>query len=331
MNSVGRAPLAVAALVAVAGMALLCAAPMQSFTPNLTAGGAGPQMDHWDFSAFPVTWNLNPKTGDNITGSRSVADVMQASFDTWLASPNASINVSRGLDSSVAAEGSSPSNINLLCFVCSDTDFSKDAKTLAVTITTTADRIGESDGHGGQARFVGQLMKADILFNPSTQYSTDGGSGQDLQTVATHEIGHFLGLDHSGVVRAVMFPAASFIRTLSYDDVAGLSTLYPKASPDVPTGSVSGMVHLGSGPVFGAHVYADSTTNAFGFSGNLRKSPIGTLTRPDGSFTIQGLPADSYIITAEPLDGPVNNSDISGYPSAFGQPSVQTNFTTRWH
>jgi hypothetical protein len=58
---------------------------------------------------------------------------------------------------------------------------------------------------------------------------------------------------------------------------------------------------------------------------------VSTLSRPDGTYTINGLPQDSYIITAEPLDGPVNNGDVSGYPKAFGQSGVNTNFTTRWH
>src|SRR5262249_3533673 len=143
-------------------------------------------------------------------------------------------------------------------------------------------------------------------------------STEDLQTVATHEIGHFLGLDHSGVTRAVMFPfAPASEHALSYDDDAGIAALYPKPLADVPTGGLRGTVRmLGSNaPVFGAHVYAESTTGALPFpaSFNLRKSPIGTLTKPDGTYVIQGVPPDSYIVTAEPLDGPESTGDVSGY------------------
>jgi len=305
---------------------LLSAAPAFSYLPDFT----GQQPDHWDFAAFPVTWNLNPAKGNNISGSTSVASVMQTAFNTWLSAPNTALNVSRGADVSTTSETSSPSNVNLICFVCTDGDFSKDANTLAVTITTTSDRVGESDGHGGTTRFVGQLIKADIVFNPSSTFTTGGTSGQDLLTVATHEVGHFFGLDHSAVVRAVMFPAASSITTLGSDDVAGISQLYPKSIPDVATGSISGSITQNGAGVFGAHVFAESVTGNAEYP-NARNTPIGTLTRPDGTYTIQGLPPGSYVVVAEPLDGPVTNSDVSGYSKTFGQPSVQTNFTSRWH
>ena len=304
-----------------AGMAvlLLAGAPGFSYLPNFTT--PGPQMDRW--RTFPVAWNLNPSKGANINGSRSVADMMQASFNTWAGAPNAALTISRGADSSVSSEMTSHPGINLICFVCSDADFTQDAKTLAVTITTTLN--------------TAQIIQADILFNPASTFTTDGScpSGatcQDIQAVATHEIGHFFGLDHSGVVRSMMFPAASSLVTLGYDDIAGLSLLYPKGSPDVATGSISGTVTMsGGGGVFGAHVFAESSTGNSPFGSSIRKTPIGALTQVDGSYNIQGLPADSYVVTAEPLDGPVSNSDVSAYPSAFGQPSVRTNFTTRWH
>ncbi len=315
--------------LALAAVAALLVAPAYSFIPSLTQ--PGPQPDRWDFSAFPVTWNLNPTTGSNVGAGLDVNKAIADAFATWTSAPNAVLSVTQGPNASVGSESASPSNINLICFVCSDTDFSKDSSTLAITITTTSNAVGESDGHGGATHFVGQIIKADILFNPTVTFS-NGGTGQSLQTVATHEIGHFFGLDHSAVVRAVMFPFASDLNTLSYDDIAGLSVLYPKPNPDVPTGSISGRVSFATGSgIFGAHVFADSDSGAQPFPATIRKSPISTLTTPGGSYTIQGLPADSYIVVAEPLDKPVTNGDVSAYPSAFGQSSVQTSFTTRWH
>lgn len=325
-----KAITAFALLLTLAAVSVLVT-PSYSYLPNLSASASGPQMDHWDFSAFPVTWNLNPSTGSNVTGARSVADVITAGFGSWLAAPNTALQVSRGADATVRSESASPSNINLICFVCSDADFTKDSQTLAVTITTTVTGPGTSNGHGGTTTFAGQIIKADIIFNPSTQFSTDGGSGQNLQTIAVHEIGHFFGLGHSAVVRSVMYPAASSILQLGWDDVAGISTVYPKSSPDVVTGTITGTVRLSGAGIFGAHVFAESTTGNQALGSGIRKTPIGALTRPDGTYTIQGLPPDSYIVTAEPLDGPVSNSDVSDYPKVFGQAAVNTSFTTRWH
>jgi Matrixin len=306
---------------------LFIAVPAFSFLPQLTSS----QPDHWSLGAFSIQWNLNPSTsGAHISGSQSVAQVMQASFDTWTSAPNTTVLVLRGPDSLVNLEKNSPSNINLICFVCSDAPFGG-TETLAVTVTTTANGPGASDGHGGTTQFAGQIIKGDIAFNPSTQFDTGGGTGQeDLQTVATHEIGHFFGLDHSAVARAVMFPfAPDVLTTISYDDVAGISSLYPQITPDVATGSISGKVTLSGSAVFGAHVFANSTTPALAFT-NIRKTPIGTLTLPDGTYTISGVPPDSYLVVAEPLDLPVSDSDVS-WASEFNQAKVQTNFTTRWH
>lgn len=306
------------------------ALPAFSWLPQFT--GSSSNIDRWDFNAFPVTWNLNPAIKSNVTGSRSVHDVLAASFATWKGAPNATLPVNEGPTSNIGAEEQSPSNINLVCFVCTDADFSQDATTLAVTITTTADRAGESDGHGGTSNFPGQLLKADILFNPNVTFTTGGTTGDDMQVIATHEIGHFFGLDHSAIIRAVMFPFASDLTTLSYDDVAAISTVYPSTAQAFAPGTITGRVAFSSGSgVFGAHVFAESTTGNLPIGGNIRKSPIGTLTTVDGSYSIRGVPADSYTVVAEPLDEPVTKTDVNSYPAAFGQSTVQTGFTTRWH
>lgn len=303
------------------------AAPLLGYLPEFTTGT---NMDHWNLGAFAVQWSINPNTsGSKISGGTSVTTVIANSFATWNNAPNSAIHVSQGTNSAKGCNADD--GVNLISFTCSSADFSKDSSTLAVTFTTTSDAAGQSDNHGGKTAFAGQIIDADILFNPAVKFSTDSsGTGQDLQTVATHEIGHFLGLDHSAVVRAVMFPfAGPSVRTLGSDDVAGLSLLYPMSSPNVATGSVSGTITLSGAGVFGAHVFLDSTTGKNPFSG-VRLTPIGTLSHPDGSYTISGVPPDSYNVTAEPLDLPVENSDVSGFAHAFGKGAVQTNFTTRW-
>src|SRR2546429_6152402 len=152
---------------------LLIATPAFSFLPQLTSS----QPDHWNLSsptAFPM-WDLNPSTsGAHISGSQSVAQVMQASFGTWTGAPNTAASVLRGPDSSVTQEKNSPSNINLICFVCSDAPFGA-TETLAVTGTTTTDGPGAADGQGGTPLFSRQNNKGDNFLKPRRQIYKRGG------------------------------------------------------------------------------------------------------------------------------------------------------------
>ena len=317
-------------LLAMVAITVIASIPVHRASSHLNDFTDSGQVVRWP-QDHQVLWNLNPSHGGNISGNRSLADVIQAAFNTWSGAPNTLLNVARGADSSKTSNGMD--DTNLICFICKG-DFTSEAETLAVTFTTNATQAGVTDGRGGTTEFAGQILDADILFNPNHDFTTDaGGPAEDLQTVATHEIGHFFGLSHSAVVRAIMYPFAPPVETtLSYDDVAGISADYPKASPDVLIGAISGTIRLNGAPVFGAHVYADSNTSAEPFAGfNVRKTPIGALSLPDGSYNISGVPADTYTVTAEPLDLPVTDSDVNGYASSFGKPAVQTNFTTRSH
>jgi hypothetical protein len=321
--------------IVLAALLMIVVRPVYPFVPEAT--GTGPNaytVDAWPTGAQPINWLINPTRSSAITGSTSVTTVIQAAFATWTTAPDTSLSVIPSPGTSTITDANNvPNGTNLVCFVCTGVDFSASDGTLALTTTF-------SNGSG-------VISQADIYFNPNPQnnvrFVTDPqatpcstSSPQDLQTVATHEIGHFFGLDHSGMARAIMYPfAPCILTTLSYDDLAGISTSYPSPAPVVPMGKITGTVTMApnGSPVFAAHVFANSTTasNPFAAFNNIRKTPIGTLTLPNGSFTISGVPADSYVVMAEPLDGPVDNTAVEwGSPATFKQ-QIQTNFTTRWH
>lgn len=60
----------------------------------------------------------------------------------------------------------------------------------------------------------------------------------DIQGVACHEFGHALGMDHSGVAGATMYPSVSAgvtaNRSIDPDDIAGYQAMYGSGSPTAP-------------------------------------------------------------------------------------------------
>jgi hypothetical protein len=80
-----------------------------------------------------------------------------------------------------------------------------------------------------------RLIEADILFYDGGFKFFGGTSGCSggiyLEDIAIHEIGHGLGLGHSSVTSATMYPSISYcsqdLRTLDADDIAGILKLYP--------------------------------------------------------------------------------------------------------
>ena len=90
-----------------------------------------------------------------------------------------------------------------------------------------------------------RMIDADIVFwDAGFQFvtGTSGCSGAFfIEDIATHEFGHALGLGHSTVVSATMYPSISTCsqqsRTLDPDDIAAVLSLYPSGAvpPTPPT------------------------------------------------------------------------------------------------
>ena len=86
------------------------------------------------------------------------------------------------------------------------------------------------DGSGGwlaHAYNPGQDRRGQVHFDEGEAWSVTLGTGTDLITVATHEFGHALGLDHTDDAKALMWPKyGSRYRSLGWDDISGIVTLY---------------------------------------------------------------------------------------------------------
>jgi hypothetical protein len=95
-------------------------------------------------------------------------------------------------------------------------------------------RIGGFDFGNSTAMALGYMpppvnnysVAGDIVFNTGQVFNING-LDYDLYTVAVHEVGHALGLDHSATSAAVMYPNYQGIESGLYaDDLAGIRSIY---------------------------------------------------------------------------------------------------------
>ncbi len=161
----------------------------------------------------------------------------------------------------------------------------------------------------------GRITDSDILFNPRitgqggrAPFSTTLADGTyDLQSVATHELGHALGAGHSGIIGAAMFastpPASSFQSQLSSDDVAFVTDAYPAPAAASTFGTLAGTVEMtGTGPLGGALIVAVDAASGV---------TVGGLSAQNtGTFSIRA-PRGRYQVYAEPLGGAVTPANVN--------------------
>ena len=151
---------------------------------------------------------------------------------------------------------------------------------------------------------------------------------------ATHELGHLFGLSHSQFSMQAQFPIMyPSSGSLSPDDIAAMSILYPAVGFDATVGSISGqIVDVDGIPISGINVMAiDSATGAiyttitdyysggaFGFS----RAP----TRR-GEYHINGLPPGVYYVRFEG----VHPDFRAGSRVASYDPPINTEVIREWY
>ncbi|HEY9286053.1 MAG TPA: matrixin family metalloprotease [Pyrinomonadaceae bacterium] len=286
------------ALISLCVSALLIAASAPAARPYTYQFTASSQLIRWNTSTINIQLSTslrNPPA--NIRAGSDVEGAARRALQRWSEAANINFNITVG-----GTELAIDDNVNVISVSAANAAF-----------------VGGGE-RTGRARVefdpnTGFISEADMAVNPNQPFSTDGTHDTfDLEATFVHEIGHMLGLDHSGVVGATMQPrqVRNFLdlkqptpRTLSDDDIAGIRSLYNRA-PRQPSGSIAGGINYTAG----AHVFAENVD-----TGRVHGSSI---TQSNGTYRIDHLPAGNYRVVVEYLNEPVFVNEItsSGGPYA---------------
>ncbi len=263
-----------------------------SFTPD---SGIRQRWNTGDLGDFPIPYWIHDAGSIDGAGMDQIKDALDGSFKAWENIPSADISFDpKGLTSitDVNKKGGDD-GVNLIIFDTQTSNFtvSTDAGPSVVAITINKFSLN------------GHLVDSDIIFNDreyvfSTTRSTDLASKRiNLQDVATHEIGHLLGLGHSWIEQATMYPyTRDGQRTPAEDDRAGISNLYPVPAFDTSFDSLTGYIENADGAkVSGIYVSAIDDSTEF--------EAVAALSDTGGFYNIRGLrPGKKYYLRARTVE-----------------------------
>lgn len=145
----------------------------------------------------------------------------------------------------------------------------------------------------------GRILEADMVLNGIqeqwfTDYNNKSNVAAFVETVLLHEIGHFIGLDHTPAGGGTVITGAPGLNTelgLSADEIAAVRWMYP--DPALKWASIKGKVRMNSNPVFGAIVALEDS------QGNIAQA---TVTRSTGDYEFHSLTGGTYRLRVSPLD-----------------------------
>jgi predicted Zn-dependent protease len=229
------------------------------------------------WTSFPINYAIDRQVADAVPGG---APQIERAVNEWTTVPGAQISFhDNGVADGLKAGKDGQSTITLADDLFANQGF------LALTTNWYDDS--------------GHVIEADIQIDQQAIKN-----GYNMQQLVEHETGHLLGLDHSAVLTSVMYPWVSSggVTSLDSDDRVAIAAMYPKPAASLGA-TLQGRVSGDEGGIFAAQVVALNDSG----------EPVATgLTDQDGNFTLQNVPSGNYRIYAEPLDGPVNVSNLSG-------------------
>lgn len=224
---------------AVALATLLCAARAEAFCVGRTCNPALEDCeldeDECVVTGAPLHWVSACVTFDvHVGGSEKrgldaevVENVVERAFEPWLAADcgNGHPSIKVGTFGPVTCDESrfneNGRNANIVMFRDEAWPYPDGADAYGTTMVRYDPRTGE-------------LRDADVELNSADfDIGVDRDGAVDLQSILTHEIGHFLGLGHPGPAHPDATMSAGWdgrgtsLRTLTDDDMNGICELYP--------------------------------------------------------------------------------------------------------
>ena len=291
-----------------AGRAFLFALALTVMSPLVSAyyyyvffaSGAGPYAPlaaHFDLNAIKdstVQYFVSDQpptplmTGDNLT---SIYSQIRQAAEVWNGVPSSSLRLHFGGTRNMATPQTVP-GIDVVF------DDNMPPGIIAQTILTFPADLTFLSAKG--TTFVPVLRSKLQLRKDLTAAGYQQSSYTDAFFMTlVHEFGHTLGLQHtftSATMSTAITRATTRGAPLATDDIGGISLLYPAGGYAGSTGSISGQV---IGAVSGAGINLASVV-ALSASG----VAVSGMTRPDGTYEIDGIPPGQYYIYVHPLPPP---------------------------
>jgi len=199
------------------GIMLMLASTTSAYAYSVLHTSSGAEL-RWYTAQVPYYINV---TGFNDFDPDEAIEVIQESFATW---EGAGIGIHFEYMGLTDVRSANDDGISVVYFI-------QDSDEWKTTFPNQQSALGVTRSWAAAS---GELLGFDLALNDAavdfTNANTQEDTITDLANTVTHEIGHVMGLDHTDVEEAVMYPTSKqgelSKRTLHQDDIDGIHYLY---------------------------------------------------------------------------------------------------------